>query len=489
MVTPQRTLLAPSLEISRIVTGLWQVADQERDHRALDLDAAASAMVEYAAAGFDCFDMADHYGSAEDISGRCVRLLEGRGRRRPTLFTKWCPVPGEMSAAVVRAAVQRSLDRLSVTRLDLLQFHWWTFEHPAYLDAMLELAELQTRGLITHLGVTNFDTDHLRVLVKHGIRIASNQVCFSLLDRRAGEEMSAFCRENGVRLLAYGTLAGGLLGERWLGKPEPAASDISDWSKMKYKRFVDAVGGWSVLQTILAAAGQVAKKHRVSIANVATRWVLEQPAVAAIIVGARLGEREHRADNLRLFSFALDDEDRAAIDRALAATKRIPGDCGDEYRRPPFLTASGDLSHHLSEVPKFYEAVPMPGRPDRLRVDSGSVWEPIAGYSRAFRSGNRILVSGTTATRGSGEIVCKGDVAGQTVYALDKIAASIAALGGTLADVVRTRMYLRDANQWEPASRVHGRYFGAVRPANTLIEASNLIGGYEVEIEAEADLA
>jgi len=489
MVTPQRTLLAPSLEISRIVTGLWQVADQERDHRALDLDAAASAMVEYAAAGFDCFDMADHYGSAEDIAGRCVRLLEGRGRRRPTLFTKWCPVPGEMSAAVVRAAVQRSLDRLSVTRLDLLQFHWWTFEHPAYLDAMLELAELQTRGLITHLGVTNFDTDHLRVLVKHGIRIASNQVCFSLLDRRAGEEMSAFCRENGVRLLAYGTLAGGLLGERWLGKPEPAASDISDWSKMKYKRFVDAVGGWSVLQTILAAAGQVAKKHRVSIANVATRWVLEQPAVAAIIVGARLGEREHRADNLRLFSFALDDEDRAAIDRALAATKRIPGDCGDEYRRPPFLTASGDLSHHLSEVPKFYEAVPMPGRPDRLRVDSGSVWEPIAGYSRAFRSGNRILVSGTTATRGSGEIVCKGDVAGQTVYALDKIAASIAALGGTLADVVRTRMYLRDANQWEPASRVHGRYFGAVRPANTLIEASNLIGGYEVEIEAEADLA
>jgi aryl-alcohol dehydrogenase-like predicted oxidoreductase/enamine deaminase RidA (YjgF/YER057c/UK114 family) len=488
MTTPERTALAPGLEISRIVTGLWQVADQERDGRALDLDAAAAAMADYATAGFDSFDMADHYGSAEDIAGRCVRRLAGGNRPRPALFTKWCPVPGEMTPAVVRAAVQRSLDRLSVPRIDLLQFHWWTFEHPAYLDAMLELAALQAEGKIAHLGVTNFDTDHLRVLVKHGIKIASNQVCFSLLDRRAGEEMSAFCRENGVRLLAYGTLAGGLLSERWLAAPEPAAPAIADWSKMKYKRFVDAVGGWPVLQAVLAAAAQVAKKHGVSLANVATRWVLEQPAVAAIIVGARLGEREHRADNLRLFSFALDDDDRAVIGRALSATARIPGDCGDEYRRPPFLTASGDLSHHLAEVPKFYRATPVPGRPDRLRVDSGSVWEPVAGYSRAVRTGKRILVSGTTATRGVGEVVCKGDVAGQTVYALDKIAAGLAALGGSLADVVRTRIYLKDARQWEAAARVHGRYFGSVRPANTLIETANLVGDYEVEIEAEAEV-
>jgi aryl-alcohol dehydrogenase-like predicted oxidoreductase/enamine deaminase RidA (YjgF/YER057c/UK114 family) len=491
MTVPERITLAPGLEISRIVTGLWQVADMERGGHALDLDAAAGAMAAYADAGFDSFDMADHYGTAEDIAGRCRQLFSARARQAalPRLFTKWCPVPGDMTPAVVRAGVQRSLDRLSVPCIDLLQFHWWTFEHPAYLDAMLELAALQAKGMISHLGVTNFNTDHLRVLVKHGIRIATNQVCFSLLDRRAGEEMSAFCRAHGVKLLTYGTLAGGLLSDRWVGAPEPAAPDIADWSKMKYKRFVDAIGGWAVLQTILASLAQVAKKHGVSVANVATRWVLEQPAVAAIIVGARLGEREHRADNLRVFSFALDDADREAIERALAATTRIPGDCGDEYRRPPFLTASGDLSHHLSEVPKYYQASAVPGRPDRQRVDSGSQWEPIGGYSRAFRSGNRILVSGTTATRGSGEMVCKGDVAGQTVYALDKIAASIAALGGTLADVVRTRMYLRDATQWEPASRIHGRYFGQIRPANTLIEAANLVGDYEVEIEAEAELA
>src|SRR5581483_9305350 len=222
-------------------------------------------------------------------------------------------------------------------------------------------------------------------LVKHGYPIATNQVCFSLLDRRAGAEMTDFCLEHGVKLLAYGSLAGGLLSEKWLGKPEPKAGEIADWSKMKYQRFVAAIGGWRVLQEILEALAKVARKHQVSIANVATRWVLEQPAVGAVIVGARLGESEHRADNLALLSFALDDEDRRVIDAALDETVPIPGDCGQEYRRPPFLTASGDLSHHLSELPKAYQAVPVPDRPHRMRVDSGSVWESIAGYSRAVR--------------------------------------------------------------------------------------------------------
>ncbi|MDQ4136949.1 MAG: Rid family hydrolase, partial [Pseudomonadota bacterium] len=301
------------------------------------------------------------------------------------------------------------------------------------------------------------------------------------------EEMSAFCLESGVRLLAYGTLGGGFLTDRWVGQPEPAS--IADWSKSKYKRFIDAVGGWDALQGLLQALAAIARRHGVSVANVATRWVLEQPAVAAVIVGARLGEREHRADTLALFSFSLDDADQGRIDDALQGLRRIPGDCGDEYRRPPFLTASGDLTHHLESIPSVYQAVPVEGRPDRLRIDSGSLWEPICGYSRAVRVRDRILVSGTTATHGSGEVICPDDPHGQTVYILDKIAASIAALGGRLEDVVRTRVYLRDADQWEPVSRVHGRYFGAVRPANTLLEVARLIGDYAVEIEAEAVLS
>ncbi|MBN8492712.1 MAG: aldo/keto reductase [Burkholderiales bacterium] len=454
----------------------------ERDGRTLDPQQGAAALADYAAAGFDTFDMADHYGSAEVITGTLLASPRGQGVRA---FTKWCPAPGPMTPAVVREGVQRALERLQVPRIDLMQFHWWSFEHPGYLDAMLELAKLRQEGLIAHLGLTNFDTAHLRLLLAQGVPIASNQVCISLLDRRATGAMSALCLERGVRLLAYGALGGGFLGRRWVGAAEPA--EVADWSKMKYRRFIDAVGGWGALQAVLRAADQVARRHGVSVSNVATRWVLQQPAVAGVIIGARLGESEHRADNLRVFDFSLDAEDLALLEEGFAATTTIPGDCGDEYRRPPFLTASGDLSHHLATIPPVWPKQPVPGKPGRWRVDSGSVWEPLAGYARAQRIGDRILVSGTTATHGEGQLVGPGDAAVQATYILDKIAASIAALGGSLRDVVRTRVYLQDLADWQAVSAVHGRYFGDIRPANTLLQVAGLVGqGYKVEIEAEA---
>ena len=241
-----------------------------------------------------------------------------------------------------------------------------------------------------------------------------------------------------------------------------------------------------MFQHILSAAKAVARKHGVSVANVALRWVLEHAAVGAVIVGARLGEREHRDDNRALFSFALDGADHDRLNEALQHTRPLPGDCGDEYRSAPFLTASGDLSHHLNVMPPVYPVSKSSTAPGRLLLDSGSRWEAMAGYSRAVRDGDRILVSGTTATRGNGRVVCPGDAKGQSVAILDKIRASIEALGGKIEDVVRTRIYLRDAAQWQGVAEVHGRYFGAIRPANTLLGGAVLIGNYEVEIEAEA---
>jgi aryl-alcohol dehydrogenase-like predicted oxidoreductase/enamine deaminase RidA (YjgF/YER057c/UK114 family) len=477
--TIEHIQLAPGLKISRIVTGLWQVADMERGGVNLDPVMGAAELAEYARAGFDTFDMADHYGSAEVITGT---LLASPDRPAVRAFTKWCPTPGPMTAAVVREGVERALERLQTSRIDLMQFHWWTFDDPRYIDAMHELARLREEGLIAQLGLTNFDTAHLRLLLSEGIPIATNQVCLSLLDRRGTEAMSALCLESGVRLLAYGTLGGGFLTEKWLGASEPAA--VNDWSKMKYQRFIQAVGGWDALQNVLKAAQRIARKHGVSLSNVATRWVLEQKAVAAIIVGARLGESEHRADNLKLFEFSLDEEDHAALAKAFAGTKRLPGDCGDEYRKPPFLTASGDLSHHLKSFAPLWEKQ---GDSKRWTIDSGSFWEPIAGYSRAVRVGDRILVSGTTATHGSGQVIGKNDAGVQTIYILDKIAASVKALGGRLEDVMRTRIYLTNAGDWEAVSRAHGQYFGQIRPANTMLQVAALIGeGYLVEIEAEA---
>ena len=258
---------------------------------------------------------------------------------------------------------------------------------------------------------------------------------------------------------------------------------------MKYKRFIDAAGGWQGFQGILAAASKVAGKHCVSIANIATRWVLEQDAVAGIIVGARIGETEHIADNRKLFSFTLDQEDRDRLEDAFAETEDVPGDCGDEYRKPPFLTASGDLSHHLAEMPLAHKAVAASHRADATKVLTGSDWEEIAGYCRAQKIGNRILVSGTTAVAGAARAVAPGDAGAQTTYILDKILAALTALGASVKDGVRTRIYIVDEADVLDISKAHGRIFSEIKPANTLVVVAGLIGDHKVEIEAEALLA
>jgi aryl-alcohol dehydrogenase-like predicted oxidoreductase/enamine deaminase RidA (YjgF/YER057c/UK114 family) len=478
----ERCALAPDLEVSRVLTGLWQVADMERDGQAIDPDRAASAMEAHAAAGFTAFDMADHYGSAELVAGLFRKRRGGRGVQ---LLTKWVPAPGPVERDDVRAAVERALSRLRSPAVDLLQFHAWSYADPSWLDALFYLQELKRKGLVRHLGLTNFDTAHLGIALATGVEVVSNQVSFSLLDRRPLRRMTELCLAHGVKLLAYGTLAGGWLSERWLGRAEPDWERTGTWSQMKYGRFVRAAGGWAGLQRVLGAAAAVARRHGVSIANVAGRYVLEQPAVAGVVIGARLGESEHIADNRRLFGFALTDDDRRELEGALAALEPIAGEPGDEYRKPPFLTASGDLSHHVSGFPPPYAV--REGIDGRSLCLSGTPWEPLAGFARAVRRGNRILVSGTTATHRD-RVVGGRDPVAQAHFVIDKLEGSLRSLGGRLEDVVRTRVYVRDLAHWEAVARVHGERFAAVRPANTLVRADLVGGEYLVEMEAEAEV-
>jgi len=383
----------------------------------------------------------------------------------------------------VREAVERALDRLQTDSLDLLQYHAWNYADPGYLDDLFWLQESREEGLIRHLGLTNFDTAHLRILLESGIDIVSNQVCYSLLDQRAATDMARLCEERGVSLLAFGTLAGGLLTERWLDKPEPEMEALSTWSQMKYKRYIDEAGGWPRFQRLLRVLRDVAGNHGVSMANIASRYILEQPGVGAVIIGARLGESEHIQDNLKLLGFSLDASDRDAIREAIGGLEPIPGDCGDEYRKPPFLTASGDLSHHLDSLPAPYPV--KSGEDGRVLALSGTPWEEIAGFSRAVRKGDRISVAGTTATHGH-RVIGGRDPAAQTHFVIDKIEGSLQSLGAGLEDVVRTRVFVNNIDDWEPVARAHGRRFGHVRPANTLVEAKLVGEGYLVEIEAEA---
>ncbi len=126
----------------------------------------------------------------------------------------------------------------------------------------------------------------------------------------------------------------------------------------------------------------------------------------------------------------------------------------------------------------------------RQLISSGTDYERIAGYSRAIRQGNVVHVSGTTATRGVDEIVGVGDSAAQTAFIIEKIAAALQEAGASLNDVVRTRLYLAPAADWEAVARVHGEAFGEIRPANTLLYVQALVGeDYLVEMEAEAIIA
>ena len=277
--------------------------------------------------------------------------------------------------------------------------------------------------------------------------------------------------------------------DRWVDVSESEMLASTDWSKMKYGRFIQSFGGWAKFQVLLHALVEISQKYGVSVANVATRWVIEQPAVGAVIVGARLGERQHRENNLKLFSFALDADDYEYLDKVMLGSIKIPGDCGSEYRKPPFLTASGDLSHHLESIESVYTKNKSIDGSNRSWVSSSTFWEETGGFARAVRKGQHIFVSGTTATDLNGQKISENGVEGQTIFILDKIIGAVRALGGLERDIIRTRIYITDEKYWEVVTGVHGRYFSDVLPANTLVVVDSLIGDYEVEIEAEAVLS
>ena len=324
------------LNICRVLNGMWQVSGA---HGYIDSARALEEMFAYHEAGFTTWDLADHYGPAEDFIGEFRREFAKRyGASRLgeiQAFTKWVPRPGRITRRMVDDAIGRSLRRMEVECLDLLQFHWWDYGDPSYLDALRHLADLQREGKIRHLALTNFDTERLRIITEAGIPIVSNQVQYSLIDRRPEVAMAPFCRAHNITLLTYGTVLGGLLSEKYHGRAQPQRGELNTASLQKYSQMVEAWGGWALFQQLLSTLKQIADKHRVTIANIGVRYILDRPAVAGVIIGTRLGLAQHIANNARLFNCALDDDDRARLEAVLAKSRdlmKLIGDCGDEYR-------------------------------------------------------------------------------------------------------------------------------------------------------------
>jgi len=324
--------LAPGLRICRILNGMWQVAG---GHGRIDPRLAVQEIAQYHEAGLTTWDLADIYGPAEDFIGEFRHKLPEREIQSIQALTKWVPDPQRITRAMALAAIERSLRRMRLETIDLVQFHWWDYNNPYYVDALKFLSDLRDEGKIKHVGLTNFDTERMQVMKDAGLKIVSNQVQYSIIDRRPEVKMAGFCKENNSSLLAYGTLCGGFMSEKYLGRPEPAISDLDTQSLRKYKRMIDAWGGWELFQELLSALNQISVRRSASIANVGTRYILDKPSVAGAIIGARLGISHHIADNAQTFNFKLNTDDVSRIDEVCGKSNNLfdaIGDCGDEYR-------------------------------------------------------------------------------------------------------------------------------------------------------------
>ena len=328
-----RTDLAAGYSISRLLKGGWQLAG---GHGAIDPAAAIADMHAYYDAGITAFDCADIYTGVEEMIGAFRRdRIATRGSESVAqlkVHTKFVPdlaVLPNIDRRLVEQTIDRSLTRLGVERLDLVQFHWWDYRVPRYLETASWLADLQRAGKIDRLGGTNFDTARTREIVAAGVPLISMQVQYSLIDQRPRAMLAPFCAAAGMKLLCYGSVAGGFLSERWLGVSEPAQADETR-SLTKYKLIIDDFGGWDLFQQLLLTLKQIASRHGVSIPTVAMRWVLEQPEVAAVIVGVRRGD--HLPDHLRVLSLDLDAGDLALLDAVLAQRRPPSGDVYAEER-------------------------------------------------------------------------------------------------------------------------------------------------------------
>src|SRR6266516_4010379 len=328
--------LAPDLTICRIVNGMWQVAG---GHGYIDHELSIADMMRYHNAGFTTWDLADIYGPAEEFIGQFRRrLLALKGNEeldRIQALTKWVPQPGRITRSIVNEKIEKSLRRMSVSSLDLLQFHWWNYDNPYYMDALKYLSDLRDEGIIKHIGLTNFDTERMQSMIDSGLQIVSNQVQYSIIDRRPEVKMIPFCIEHNISLVIYVSLCGELMSEHYLGRIQPTTTELNTLSLRKYKQMIDAWGGWNLFQELLSTLKRIAQKHNVSIANVATSYILAKTAVAGVIIGVRLGIVDHINDNVEVFNFCLDKSDCDAIDAVCTKSNdlfEIIGDCGDEYR-------------------------------------------------------------------------------------------------------------------------------------------------------------
>lgn len=315
--------IAPGYFISRILKGGWQLAG---GHGKIDEKKAISDMKTYLDSGITTFDCADIYTGVEELIGKFIKTFKVKVPEELQVHTKYVPDLALLPAIKPKdteAVIDRSLKRLGIERLNLVQFHWWDYDIPKYIDTALTLQMLQKKGKIQFIGATNFDTLRLQELIDAGVSIVSSQNQYSVIDNRPEKKLTTFTDAYNIKLLCYGTAAGGFLSEKYLGVKEPR-EPFENRSLIKYKLIIDDFGGWELFQELLKTLNGIARKHNTTITNISSRYTLDKAGVAGIIIGAR--NSTHLLNNLHVFKLCLDKNDEIQIKNILDKSQELNGD-------------------------------------------------------------------------------------------------------------------------------------------------------------------
>ena len=348
----QRFELAPDYSISRVLNGCWQLSQGHSLNGPLDMSDVKKAFYELKDLGFTTFDCADIYTGAEEFIGSFIAEL----KKDPAfheediqVHTKFVPdleYLDKVDFAFTEKIIDRSLMRLHKDILDVVQFHWWDYDVDGMIRTAGYLDELRRKGKIRCVSGTNFDTKHLAMLVDAGIPIVSMQTQYSLFDRRPEKQMQKYCLDHGISLICYGTLAGGFFAERYIGVPREAIRPETR-SQVKYLQVIEDSLGWDGYQKLLKMMKTMADHHSVGLSQISSRWVLDRPAVAAVIIGVR--NSRHVYDNARIFSFDLSDEEKKQLDDFISTYPTLDGEpfklertIGSKYRNIMHMNINED---------------------------------------------------------------------------------------------------------------------------------------------------
>ena len=314
--------LAPDYCISQLIAGGWQLQKRGND--------AIEHLLQLSRLGITTYETSDNYSYGQSLLGRFLskarQSLPSEIYSDIQIHTRYtAPTTGSApSKGTVVDSIDRSLKELKVPRLDLLQLQWWNLNVPGFEETLSLIGDLRKAGKIHHIGKTNFGVQILDRVIATNVPVITNQVQYSILDRRADNQLSAYAERYGINLLTYGALAGGFLGRKWISVHDPAADPMSGKRfSHEYRSIIDLAGGWNTFQNLLHVLNTIASKHGCSPSTIALRWVLQKGPGSSVLIGG--SSPKQLMDLLPAFKINLSPTDVATIHKTVQLSNEDVG--------------------------------------------------------------------------------------------------------------------------------------------------------------------